>query len=173
MSWKSLKDFKSTDIDLLLHKVPNDHLINLRELLETTCNEHFHIFEYEFFKSTKDNSNVNYIAYILPAVRKVYFEVFIKDLEIFKESFRESEHNLKCLELFRLNFNLEEFLKYFAQKLIDNHDKLDDLEFLDGHAEILNLIVSNYVAGLLRKSRISNPTKEIRNIKIERDLKIN
>ena len=172
MSWQSLRDFKSTDIDVLLYKVPDGHLANLRELLETTCNEYWYIFDYDFFKTTKDNSNANFIVYILPAVRKVYFEVFIKDLEIFKESFRESEHNLKCLELFRLNFNLEEFLKYLAQKLIDNHDKLDDLEFLDGQSEILNLIVSNYVAGLLRKSRISNPNKEIRNIKLERDLKI-
>jgi hypothetical protein len=156
------------DIDIMLTGLTSDHATQLETLLKKTCNEYHYLFNDEFYQK-EDGSNSNYVSYILPAVRRVYAEIFIKEKEIFKP---KNEINEKCEQLFKLLFDLEDFLKYLSVKLKNNYDKLDDLEFLDSKAEILHLIVQNYVAGLLKRCRISNPTKEIRNIKLERDLKI-
>lgn len=163
--FKSLKDVDDSTIEVMLSGIPRDHITQLEIYFRKTCYKYYYLFEDEFFKSDSEK----YLDYILPAVRRVYFEIFIKEKEIFKP---ETKHNLECLELFRLLFDLEDFLNYLVQKLMKNHDKLDDFENLDSKAEILFLIVQNYVSGLIKKSRISNPIVEIRNLKLEK-LKIN
>ena len=163
---KSLKEIEV--IEYMLTGIPRDHVTELEILMKKTCNDYHHLFNDGFYLED-DGSDSNYLSYILPSVRRVYVEIFIKEKEIFKP---KHEVNQKCEQLFKLLFDLEDFLKYLSEKLKNNYDKLDDLEFLDSKAEILYLIVQNYVSGLLKRCRVSNPTEEIRNIKLERDLKI-
>jgi len=163
---KSLKEIEV--LEYFLSGIPRDHVTQLEILMKKTCNDYHYLFSDDFYLKD-DGTDSNYLSYILPAVRRVYVEIFIKEKEIFKP---KHEMNQKCEQLFKLLFDLEEFLKYLSEKLKNNYDKLDDLEFLDSKAEILYLIVQNYVSGLLKKCRVPNPTEEIRNIKLERDLKI-
>lgn len=165
---KSLKEIEVTEFEFMLTGIPRDHVTELEILMKKTCNDYHYLFSDDFYLKD-DGNDSNYLSYILPSVRRVYVEIFIKEKEIFKP---KHEMNQKCEQLFKLLFDLEEFLKYLSEKLKNNYDKLDDLEFLDSKAEILYLIVQNYVSGLLKKCRVPNPTEEIRNIKLERDLKI-
>lgn len=154
---------KIDNVSVYLIGMSGTHYEKLRDTL-LKVKKYYYIFDNEFFQE-----NSEYIEYILGAVRKVYSEIFLERKEIFLP---ESDFNNKSLELFRLKFDLEEFLNFLAQKLMRNHDKLNDFENLDSNSELLLLIVNDYVGKLLKESRISDPTSSIRNLKLEKKLNI-
>lgn len=164
---ESLTEFinNGRNIFRFLDGISDEYKEDLLKVLNETCKFDY-LFNSEFFKQELNpGSYENYLAYVLPAVRRVYQLVFIEEKSIFLP---KNEFNNKCLELFKLNFNLKEFLEDLAQKLIKNSNKLDDFENIDKPVEIIELICQNYVSGLIKKSRINNPTKEIRNLKLSK-----
>ena len=81
----------------------------------------------------------------------------------------------KRLELFQLQFNLVEFLIFISDKFKKNHNILNDFKNLDTDGEILTLIVEDYIASKISyilSLNVSNIQKEIRDIKISKQLDI-
>jgi hypothetical protein len=73
------------------------------------------------------------------------------------------------LELFRLYFDIDEFLDYLVLYLKKSKNTLEDFEYIDRSIETITLIVDNYVAKLVRKVLDSTDIKsEIRDMKIKR-----
>jgi len=173
---KSLSEYDNDDIyDALLVGVKDPEFKkHLLELYQDTCRIHYHLFEDDFFKQRffSDENRVygdiegdNILGYILPAIRRVFATFFINIPTIFN-------NDEKRTELFQLHFNLVEFLTELSEKLKNNITILDDFKNLDRGSEILQLIVNDYVSSKIKKTRINNPTQEIRQIKLERHLKI-
>ena len=77
----------------------------------------------------------------------------------------------KRVELFQLQFNLDEFLVEISNK-IKTIERLSDFEHIDEASTILQLIVDNYVAGKIKMTYVDNLTQSIREIKLEKHLKI-
>lgn len=110
---------------------------------------------------------------ILPAVRRVFGKVFIDPPKIFVtdptiakvKGYKEDGR----LELFRLFFEIDEFLEYLAEYITKTKNSLKEFEYIDRSIETLTLIVDNYIAKLVRKVLDSEDIKgDIRDWKIKR-----
>lgn len=171
MNFNSLQDNDNDEVyGVMLQGIIESSLSDqLLGLYQDTCRIHYHLFEDDFFKqkffSSEDKDGDNILSYILPSVRRVFVTFFMNVPTLF-------ENDPKRKELFQLQFDLEEFLTELSNKLKNNITILDNFKNLDRGSEILQLIVNDYVASKIKKSRVNNPTQVIREIKIEKHLKI-
>lgn len=162
--WKSLSHLDDPNIfGTLLLGFQGEEREHLQELFEDACRKHYHLFEDEFW--FQDLNGDMPIEYILPCIRRAFASFFIQTPNLL-------QHDPKRLELFQIQFNLEEFLNEVKIKLISNFNKLDDFENLDIASTLLHIIVENYVAGKINLTKVTNPTQMVRQIKLEKHLKI-
>ena len=162
--WKSLSHLDDPNIfGTLLLGFQGEEREHLQELFEDACRKHYHLFDDKFWFTDLDADLL--IESILPCIRRVFASFFIQTPNLFGQ-------DPKRLELFQLQFNLEEFLIEIKTKLTDNIDKLNDFENLDKVSTLLHIIVENYVAGKINLTKVTNPTQMIRQIKLEKHLKI-
>ena len=115
---------------------------------------------------------------ILPTIKRVYAEVFIKPPSIWFTSKNDSRlTELEAIhkdryELFVLYFDIDEFINYLIDMLLKCKESLIHFEHLDRTSETLKLIVDNYIANLVNKVQSkSNIRLAIKEIK--RDININ
>lgn len=100
----------------------------------------------------------NVLSFVLPYIRRVYYQYFIKSPTIFKD---------ERLEAFKLTFDIEECLLFFSRKLKSNISILDNFENLDRYPTLLSIICDDFIS--LKVSEV----KEFTNIKSTlRELKI-
>ena len=100
---------------------------------------------------------------ILPCVRRIFAEVFFNPPTLFKE---------KRLEYFQLLFDIDEFVDYFLVIVPKMKKSLELLESLDRTSKTLELIVDNYVAHLVERTRgREDIVADIRDLKIKKTLK--
>lgn len=170
MDFNSLQDYDNDEVyGVMLQGIIGSTLKDqLLGLYQDTCRIHYHLFEDDFFKqkfSSSDESKDKIISYILPSVRRVFVTFFMNVPTLF-------ENDPKRKELFQLQFDLEEFLTELSNKLKNNITILDNFKNLDRGSEILQLIVNDYIASKIKTSRVNSPTQAIREIKLEKHLKI-
>jgi len=174
---KSLKELDDNNLYDILCKGINhpDDVSHLKDLFKDTTCLHYHLFDDPVFTEKKNKSDDNpdgnnLLEYILPTLRRLYSKFFIVPPSIFTSS-KENRR----LELYQLQFNLVEFLTILSEKYKNNHNKLDDFKNLDTDAEMLTLIVEDYIASKVSYIASTNtfdiPT-EIRDIKLSRHLNI-
>lgn len=154
-------------IDSLCEGVEDELKIELKNLLLKTCKDYSHLFESDFFKQKIQNTEVYLL--LLPAVRRAWSGFFIKTPQIF--------HNSERLDTFQKLFSLDDFMSDFTSKLKKNKNCLDDFENLDIMAELMTIIISNYIAGKIELTKeIHSDSQKIkqfkRNWKLENNLKI-
>ena len=144
----------------LLRGIDGEVRNHLEELMIDTCQSN--LFSDSFWFTELDGDYP--IEYVLPAVRRVFASFFIQIPPILGS-------DPKRVELFQLQFNLDEFLVEISNK-IKTIERLSDFEHIDKASTILQLIVDNYVAGKIKMTYVDNLTQSIREIKLEKHLKI-
>jgi len=160
------------NIRYYLRGLEENHTLVLEEFFMDCCFKFFPILEKGRIFEIDPTQNLE--DYILSTIKKVYVRFFIDIPEIFSLSSVLSSdpevilHDKKCLELFQLSFDLEEFLEFMVQKLISSFESIKQFENLHTSTTILNLIVDDYVASKIKKSRVNNPLKMIRHLKIKK-----
>jgi len=174
---KSLKEFDNDALyDVLCKGLNNpDDILHLKDLYKDTTCLHYHLFDNPIFiekrNKTEDNPEGNHLLeYILPTIRRAYSKFFINPPSILVNSIEN-----KRLELFKLQFNLIEFLTFLSDKYIKNYEILNDFKNLDKDSEILTLIVEDYIASKISyicSMHASDIPIEIRDIKISKHLDI-
>jgi hypothetical protein len=174
---KSLKEFDNDALyDVLCKGLNNpDDILHLKDLYKDTTCLHYHLFDNPIFiekkNKTEDNpEGNNLLEYILPSIRRAYSKFFINPPSILVNSIEN-----KRLELFKLQFNLIEFLTFLSDKYINNCEILNDFKNLDKDSEILTLIVEDYIASKISyicSINSSDIPSEIRDIKISKHLDI-
>ena len=99
-NWTSLSQLEDPQIfGALLQGIGGEERDHLEELFQDACRKHSHLFDDEFwFKDFKGDLP---IEYVLPSIRRVFASFFIQTPNLF-------QHDPKRLELFQLQFNLEE-----------------------------------------------------------------
>ena len=173
---KSLKDYNLAALyEPLLLGIPIPHVKQLSLLLKETTEVHYELFDDEFFNTEFDGSSIR--DYILPTVRSVYNEFFIKDQRFAETNNLINDDNYldyfnKRKKLFQLGFDLEEFLQVLSKKIQKNIHMLDDFENIDRIQNILELIKDDYVGMKYYKCAYSHKlTQEIRDLKINKVIK--
>lgn len=162
--YSSLKELESEPVfDALLTGVEGELREHLRELMKEACHKYDFLFTDSFWFT--DFFGDFPIEYVLPALRRVFASFFIQIPPLLKSDQRR-------VELFQLQFNLEEFLTEVSNKLEVCIQKLDDYEHIDKASTVLHLIVDNYVGCKIKMTRVDNITQVIRQIKLEKHLKI-
>ena len=137
-------------------------------VLNSIVNEKYTLFNNEEFKGCLyDDDETETLDLILPSVRRVWAKVYITPPSLLRDN---------RLELFQLYFDIDEFLDYLIDMLKKTKSSLIHFDKLDRTVETLTLIVDNYIAHLVEKTKECNDIdKEIASIKLqrERDIKIN
>lgn len=173
--FKSLKDLDNDYIyTALCSGISDKNDVNhLFDLFKDATNLHYDLFTDSIFFEKKDPESNSIIEYILPTIRRVYYNFFINVPGIFSST--TGEVNSLRLELYQLQFNLREFLQFLSSKFLKNHDKLNDFENIDVTSEILTLIVEDYIGSkvsYISSISIDEIQKEIRDIKLSKHLSI-
>jgi hypothetical protein len=159
--YSSIVELQSEPIfNALLKGTEGENRDLLRELMVNTCQSN--LFSDSFWFTELDGDYP--IEYVLPAVRRVFASFFIQIPPLLGS-------DQKRVELFQLQFNLEEFLIEVSNK-IKTIERLSDFEHIDKASTVLQLIVDNYVSGKIKMTRVDNLTQTIREIKLEKHLKI-
>jgi hypothetical protein len=168
---KYLSELNSDELFIVLcHGVHNpDDVSHLMDLFKDATTIYSSIFDVEPFINVSDDDpdGVNLLEYILPSVKRVYSKFFINPPGLLINNER--------LDLYKLQFNLEEFLIFLKDKFIENQKSLDNFKYLDTNSEILTLIVEDYVASkiaYIASVKMSTIKEEIRDIKISKHLKL-
>lgn len=181
MNFRNPENIEQLDSDILYNVLlkpvsKSEDRSNLKTIFQDCIRKHGHLFSDKIFK-TKINTNElspdgnTILEYILPAVRKVYSKFYIDVPPLFVQSNEFIKDNR--LDLFQLQFNLEEFLIQLSTKFKKNFKILEDFEYLDTASEISTLIVDNYVAEKLKYilDKSKNEIKqEIRDQKMNKHL---
>lgn len=176
MTVNDIKSIRELDNDYmydLLCKgiVDYDLQVQFKKICKITITQFYHLFDIESFTTKRyPTENIpegyNALVYVLPTLKRVFSKFFIKTPEIF-----ENPYYTNKLELFKLHFDLVEFLEFFSKKFDKNWNCLVDFEYLDPVSEVLTLIVQDYVAqkvNLVQSTPQSEITSIIRDKKIDK-----
>jgi hypothetical protein len=106
---------------------------------------------------------------ILPSVKRAWSMIFINPPTLFTLNGR---HNR--IELLKLLWDIDEFIDYVLDILPKVKNCLDNFNNLDRSSQTLELIVQNYINGLIDNCRNKSEDQikiEIRDLKIKKTLK--
>ena len=134
----------------------------LVDILEYVVDQKLYLFENKDFEGTMYDEEDQMVDLILPCVRRIFAEVFINPPTLFKD---------KRLEYFQLLFDVDEFIEYLELIVPKMKKSLELLESLDRTSKTLELIVDNYVANLVERTRgREDIIADIRDLKIKKTL---
>jgi hypothetical protein len=123
--------------------------------------DNIQMFNIEEFKSQLYEDEDDYLDLILPTFRRVWGGVYTQPPPIFKSDQR--------LELYRLNFDIDEFLDYLKVSFIKSKGCLDYFEHMDRTPKHLELIVDNYISLLVKKVLdCEDYVEEVRMLKLKK-----
>ncbi len=186
-------DNKGIHIAFLLN-VPEEHHKKVRDLIHDTIHTHGHLFIDEFYSVLREDDE-NIISLIIPFVKRVYSNFFIKPPSIFDpintvdlslgpknspilinnyDRMRSVFGSVgsstdRRLHLFQAHFDLKDLLVYFKDKIENNINILDDFNYLDKYTSILTLMVDDYVGMKLKLVQDSLDHKgDLRDLKINK-----
>lgn len=134
------KESREILIDTLCQGISN--VSDFRDALNYVI-DRVHIFNIEEFKSQLYEDEDDYLDLILPTFRRVWGRVYTQPPPLFK-----SDHRL---ELYRLNFDIDEFLDYLKISFIESKGCLNYFEHIDRTPKHLELIVDNYISLLVKR----------------------
>lgn len=166
-------DYKLALIDSLSAGITDKWFEYFEMTMIYVIDEKWKLFKSEEFTGSFYEGDDETLDLILPAVRRVFGKVFIDPPKIFitaptvakVKGYKEDGR----LELFRLFFDIDEFLDYLAEYIIKTKNSLREFEYIDRSVETITLIVDNYIAKLVRKVLDCEDIKgEIRDWKIKR-----
>lgn len=158
--------YKSLLFKTLLEGITNANVFE--SVLNNIVNEKYTLFNAGEFKGCLyDNDETETLDLILPSIRRVWAKIYITPPSLLRDD---------RLELFQLYFDIDDFLNYLIDMLKKTKTSLTYFDKLDRTVETLTLIVDNYIAHLVEKTKdCKDIEKEISSIKLqkERDIKIN
>jgi hypothetical protein len=167
------EDYKWSLIDSLTSGITNQWIEYFEMTMVYVIDEKWKLFDKEELKGKIYESDDELLDLILPSIRRVFAKVFIDPPKIFVKDPIVSEvpgyKDDGRLELFRLHFDIDEFIDYFITQLILTKECLKDFTYIDRTSETLSLIVDNYIAKLVKSVLESEDIKiDIRDLKIKR-----
>jgi len=167
------KNYKIALIDSLTGGITDEFMEYFEMTLDYVIEKKYHLFNKIEFQGSFYYGEDDTLDLVLPAVRRAFGKVFISPPKIFVvdpqissvKGYKEDGR----LELFRMHYDIDEFLDYLVTHLLSSKDLLNQFEYVDKSITTLEIIVDNYIAGLVKKVLDSDDIKrDIRDLKIQK-----
>jgi hypothetical protein len=164
--------YRKAIVDALCQGVDAQYIPSFKSLLEYVITK-YDLFDRDEFKGALYLDEDETLDLILPAVRRVFGKVFMDPPKIFVvdpqiaavKGYKEDGR----LELFRMHYDIDEFLDYLVTHLLSSKDILSQFDHIDKAVTTLEIIVDNYIAGIVKKVLDSDDIKrDIRDLKIKK-----
>jgi len=149
-------------VDDICFSVDFDKREEFRSVLNYVIDERLHIFNCYPFSQDAYGEEATYSDLVLPSIRRIWCLVYVKPPSLIKG---------KKLELFQLLFNIDDFIDYLYSIIPKNIGLLKDFDKLDRTIKTLELIVDQYVGGMVEKVKSADINEEIRDLRIKKLLK--
>ena len=167
------ENYKLALIDSLTGGITDEWIDYFDMTLNYIITEKYSLFDREEFKGSFYDGEDETLDLILPSIRRVFGKVFIDPPKIFVVnptiSSVKGYKDDGRLELFRLNYNIDEFIEYLIEYLILSKSCLEKFEYIDKTSTTLEIIVDNYIAMLVKRVLDSEDIKkDIRDLKIKK-----
>jgi hypothetical protein len=165
--------YRNSIIDALTGGIREEFQEYFEMVMNYVIDEKIKLFNKDEFKgSLYDDDDDETLDLILPCIRRVFGKVFIDTPKIFTpDTTVSSVKGYKDdgrMELFQLNYNIDEFIDYLIDILPKSKMCLSQFENIDRSPKTLEIIVDNYIGGLIKKVLESNDIKQdIRDLKIK------
>ena len=135
--------------------------------------EKIKLFNKDEFKGSFYDDDDETLDFILPCVRRVFGKVFVDPPKIFVPDRILTEvkgyKDDGRLELFRLHYDVDEFIDYLINQLTVSKDCLISFQYIDKSITTLEIMVDNYIAKLVKMVLDSDDIKiDIRDLKIKK-----
>lgn len=168
--------YKQALIDSLTGGITEEWMEYFEMTLDYVISEKYHLFSGKQFDGCLYDGEDETLDLILPCVRRVFGKVFIEPPKIFvADPIVSSVIGYKDdgrLELFKLHYDIDEFIDYLVEAIPNSKDCLTNFENIDRTITICEIIVDNYIAGLVKKVLASEDIKiDIRDLKLKRTIK--
>lgn len=135
---------------------------DFRDIIEYVLDYKFDMFK-EYDKPLYEGDDYT-TSLILPSIRRVWANTFIEPPTLLKD---------KKLELYKLLFNIDEFLLY-TKVMLNSDFSIEPFEHIDRSCEVLKMIVDNYIAMNFKIAyNIPNDEVDSKIIELKRNKKIN
>ena len=166
-------NYKLALIDSLTGGIPDEFLDYFEMTMDYVISEKYHLFDKPEFLGSLYEGEDETLDLILPAVRRIFGKVFIDPPKIFVvdpqiaavKGYKEDGR----LELYKMQYDVDEFLDYLVTHLIGSKELLTQFEHIDRAITTLEIIVDNYIAGLVKKVLDSDDIKrDIRDLKLKK-----
>ena len=128
-------------IDTLCQGITNTS--DFRDAINYIIDNKISMFNIEEFKSQLYEDEEEYLDLLLPTFRRVWGRVYIQPPPLFRSK--------EKLDLFRLNFDINEFLDYLKETFIKTKGCLENFEYIDRTPKHLEIIVDNYISLLVKR----------------------
>jgi hypothetical protein len=167
------ESYKMALIDSLTAGITDEWMEYFEMTMNYVINEKHHLFTGSEFKGSLYDGEDETLDLILPSVRRVFGKVFIDPPRIFVpdttvtgvKGYKDDGR----LELFRLHYDIDDFIDDLIKQVILSKDCLTTFEHIDKSVTILEIIVDNYITGLVRKVLDSQDIKiDIRDMKLKK-----
>ena len=161
---KSVLDMRTDETfrSLMLDALCKGLSTEFKEMMIYVVDNKLHLFDNNDFYGSMYEDEDLMIDLILPCVRRIWGEVFFNPPTLFKD---------KRLEYFQLLFDIDEFIDYLINIVPKMKKSLELLESLDRTSKTLELVVDNYVANLVQRTKgREDIVADIRDLKIRKTL---
>lgn len=153
-------------VNALEQGVDKIYLPELRRIVNYVIYEKWVLFDIDELKSGVLYDD-DIFSLVLPTIRRMFSKVYINPPGLFRFDSSPLGRESNREELYKLYFNIDDFLGYMVKMLVDCKDNiLKDFEYIDRSAEFLSLLVDNYVGFLVDKVKnCENIDNEIKILK--------
>jgi hypothetical protein len=164
--------YRNAIIDALTGGIGDEFQEYFDMVMNYIIDEKLELFNTEVFKGSLYEGDDDLLDMILPSVRRLFGKVFIDPPKIFipepivseVKGYKEDGR----MELFQLHYNIDEFIDYLIKILPNSKGCLLQFENIDRSPKTLEIIVDNYIGGLIKKVLESTDIKkDIRDLKIK------
>jgi len=164
--------YRNAIIDALTGGIGDEFQEYFDMVMNYIIDEKLELFNTEVFKGSLYEGDDDLLDMILPSVKRVFGKVFIDPPKIFiPEPIVSAVKGYKedgRMELFQLHYNIDEFIDYLIKILPNSKGCLLQFENIDRSPKTLEIIVDNYIGGLIKKVLESTDIKkDIRDLKIK------
>lgn len=167
------QDYKEAIIDALTGGISEEWQEYYEMVMNYVIDKKYHLFLTDSFKGQLYEGDDDILDLILPSVRRVFGKVFVDPPKVFMANPTVSSvkgyKDDGRLELFRLHYDIDEFLDYFIEMINKSKNCLIMFTHIDRTSQTLEIIVDNYIASLINKVLNSDDIKsDIRDLKLKR-----
>jgi hypothetical protein len=180
----SMSEFKNIEVyNSLLSGIDSRWRGDLISIFDDVCLKYDHLFKNSIWYTENIVTKKRIIEYVLPTVRKVWANFFIIIPNIIDPDYgvgqmtipfddKIKEIKSKKLELYKLSFDLGEFLEMMVNKFTSLIEIIrENFNYIDIYSSCLNLIVDEYISSKVKFCTESdNLIRDIRDLKIKKIL---